>query len=628
MGNLKISKTKKKKNSKGSSGIPNWLLSTLVILVVLAVLATCVGTFIASSGVVMRLTSAATLNNYKVTGNMMSYFYGTTYMNFTSNYQSYMSYLSLDQSKSPKNQTFNPEGSYDAAFLGEFEGTWHDYFMEQTKNSVKNLLLYCAKADELGIKLTDDDLVEIETSIDTLLIQIRSAYGTSLSDESCFANVYGDGVNRGDVRAAMKLSTLASKCSEQIGKDIEETLTDERVDKEYADNKLDYDLVDFYNYSFSVYYDDIIEEKFDENKTAESLTATEKEEVLALYKEKIASMSALAKELSEKKTPEEFLAFVLDYEVKDIYDDEFDKATNKLTSEQKPSDADLATIKDKMMAAVLADVNNKAESATDDVKSTTADDTTTYTLYDITVSSEFATAAKALKEQLFAGLTSAKDSVILNKQNYVHPTGDDKEDEDELSEWAFAIGRAANDTKVIEEGDGANGAENLAKEESFVADVYMLTKTVYRDETLSRDVAYMLFTESDKATAALDDLKALGDTVSKEDFEKIAKDESNPAAANTVIEDYVIGNMQSDAFDEWLFAETTTKGSYTATAIEMSDGALMIALYLEEGEIPAWKNTVKNALYADDYNAIEEKMNEDYGSAVTFNTKIFNKIGF
>ena len=48
MGKLKISKAKKNKNSRGSSGIPNWLLTTLVIIVVAAVLATCLGTFIAS----------------------------------------------------------------------------------------------------------------------------------------------------------------------------------------------------------------------------------------------------------------------------------------------------------------------------------------------------------------------------------------------------------------------------------------------------------------------------------------------------------------------------------------------------------------------------------------------------
>ena len=79
MGQLKISKAKKNKNSRGSSGITNWLLTTLVIIVVAAVLATCLGTFIASSGVTMRWSTAASIDNYKVDGNMMSYFFKRSY---------------------------------------------------------------------------------------------------------------------------------------------------------------------------------------------------------------------------------------------------------------------------------------------------------------------------------------------------------------------------------------------------------------------------------------------------------------------------------------------------------------------------------------------------------------------
>lgn len=627
MGKLKISKNKKNKNSKGSSGVPNWLLSTLVIIVVLAVLATCIGTVISSTGMVMRWSTAAELNDYKINGNMMSYFYGTTYMNFTSNYGSYMNYLSLDQSKSPKLQQFNPEGSYDSAFLGEFKGTWHDYFVEQTKTSVKNLLIYCAQADKMGITLNDEDLVEIEANIDQLLLEIRTAFNnTALSEESCFANVYADGVSRKDVRDAMKLSMLASKCSEKIGDDIEATLTDDRIDKEYADNKLDYDLVDYYTYSFNVYYDDVVTEKYGADKKADTLTDAEKAEVLTAYKEKITEACNFAKELSAKTTSADFTAYLVEHSVKDGYQDAFDTAMKDVTSEQKPSESELNTIKEKTIAAVVAEVLKDAAEVTKDVVTTdAADGTKTYTIYDISIKSEFATAIETLKSTLFTNATTDKKDALVKKANYVKPAEEGKEDE--LSEWAFANGRKENDTKIIESGDGANGAENKAETTSFSAKVYMLSKPVYRDEVLSRDVAYMLFTDATKASEAIGKIKEFGATISREDFEKIANDEANPAAAGSFIEDYVIGNMQSDEFDEWLFKDTTTAGSYTEAPIKMSDNSLMIALFVEQGDIPAWKNTVKNALYNEDYTAKETAMNEEFGSAVVFNIDLLSKVG-
>ena len=626
MGKLKISKNKKNKNSKGSSGIPNWLLSTLVIIVVLAVLATCVGTFIASSGIAMRWSVAVELDDFKVSGNMMSYFYGTTYMNFISQYSSYMSYLSLDQSISPKLQTFNASGYYDAMLLQtNFEGTWHDYFMEETVASVKNLLIYCAQAKKMNISLTDEDLADVEASIDQLVLEIRSAYGSTLSEETCFANVYASGVSRDDIRDAMKLSMLASKCSDQIGKDIEATLTDDRVNNEYANNKLDYDLVDYYSYTFSVYYDDVVKEKYPDKK-ADDLTAEEKAEVLTLYKEKIAAVSATAKEFSGNTTPADFLNALVDHFVKEEYSDEFDTATKDLTSEQKPSEDDLATIKDKMIAAVIAEVVKDATEVTKDVATHDKEDgTKSYSIYDISISSEAATAFDKLKTNLFDAATDAKKDALVKKANYVK--AEEGKEEDKLSEWAFANGRKENDSTVIEEGDGANGAENTAATESFYATVYLMSKPVYKDETLSRDVAYMLFTEAAKASTAIGALKEIGATVTKEDFEKIANDASNPAAAASSLTDYIVGTMESEEFDAWLFAEGLTVGTYTSAPIEMSDGSLMVALYLRQGDIPAWENTVKNALYSDDYVAKETEMNEEFGSAVVLHTDLFSKIG-
>ena len=622
MGKLKISKAKKNKNSRGSSGIPNWLLTTLVIIVVVAVLATCVGTFVASSGVAMRLSTAVTLDDYKVNGNMMSYFFQTTYMDFVNNYSSYMSYLSLDQYTSLKEQQFNPAGSYDSAFLGEFEGTWFDYFMTQTKDSVKNLLIYCSEADRLGITLSDEDQAEIDASIDTLLINIRSSYGAGLSDATCIANVYGKGVSKADVRKAMELSALASKAAQQISDDIEGAITDERINSEYDSNKRDYTLVDYFTYSFDVYYDDVVAEKYGDEKKVEDLTDEEKAAVLALYKEKIAAAHASAKELASKTTLDEFKAWVVNYAANNLYDENYETATEKIANENIPDKADLDTIKEKTIAAVIKEVTEGKEEVTEDVVTTEADSEKTYKLYDITIKSEFAEAAKTLKSKLFTAVLSAKEDGLKEKANYVAPDKDDKKDD--FSEWAFSADRKANDTTNIETGDGANEATVEVKDEKFTAEVSILIKPEYRDETLSRNFAYMLFTKEDAAKKAIEALEAT-EGLDKDKFLEKAQDSAVAAEAYQFLEDCVIGTMQSEELDEWLYSAKA--GEYTKTAIKMSDGSFMVALYVSEGETAAWEHTVKSAIYNEDYIAYEERMTTDFASSVVFNDKVINKIG-
>ena len=622
MGKLKISKAKKNKNSRGSSGIPNWLLTTLVIIVVVAVLATCVGTFVASSGVAMRLSTAVTLDDYKVNGNMMSYFFQTTYMDFVNNYSSYMSYLSLDQYTSLKEQQFNPAGSYDSAFLGEFEGTWFDYFMTQTKDSVKNLLIYCSEADRLGITLNDEDQAEIDASIDTLLINIRSSYGAGLSDATCIANVYGKGVSKADVRKAMELSALASKAAQQISDDIEGAITDERINSEYDSNKRDYNLVDYFTYSFDVYYDDVVAEKYGDEKKVEDLTDEEKAAVLALYKEKIAAAHASAKELASKTTLDEFKAWVINYAANNLYDENYETATEKIANENIPDKADLDTIKEKTIAAVIKEVTEGKEEVTEDVVTTEADSEKTYKLYDITIKSEFAEAAKTLKSKLFTAVLSAKEDGLMEKTNYIAPDEDDKKDD--FSEWAFSADRKANDTTNIETGDGANEATVEVKDEKFTAEVSILIKPEYRDETLSRNFAYMLFTKEDAAKKAIEALEAT-EGLDKDKFLEKAKDSAVAAEAYQYLEDCVIGTMQSEELDEWLYSAKA--GEYTKTTIKMSDGSFMVALYVSEGETTAWEYTVKSAIYNEDYIAYEERMTTDFASSVVFNDKVINKIG-
>ena len=134
----------------------------------------------------------------------------------------------------------------------------------------------------------------------------------------------------------------------------------------------------------------------------------------------------------------------------------------------------------------------------------------------------------------------------------------------------------------------------------------------------------MLFSST---TTAKEVIKKLTDIteLNKDKFAEVAKDKS--AAANTVWEDYVEGEMGSASFDAWLFDADTKPGTVTAEPITMSDGSIMVAYYVEEGEIPTWKETVKTALIEEDFSAREDAMTVAHSTAIKNINWVINQVG-
>ena len=109
--------------AKKKQGMPSWLLSLIIIVVTVAVLFTIVGSVLSSNGVILRMRKGISSENYSFSGSMMAYYYHLTYQNFTSNYESYMSYFGLDTTTSLKNQIYGDAsvGGYESSYLGEFD---------------------------------------------------------------------------------------------------------------------------------------------------------------------------------------------------------------------------------------------------------------------------------------------------------------------------------------------------------------------------------------------------------------------------------------------------------------------------------------------------------------------------
>lgn len=649
MGNLKISKAKKKNNSNGTSGIPNWLLSLLITLVLIAVIAVCVFIFITNAGWPMRWTTAMELDGYKVDVNMMSYYYQKTQDNFLNQqYQNYqyslyasqyddnaptysdfddylIEELEFDRTKSHEKQEYKLDNTKENTYA-----TWKDFFLGETIKSVKELLVYHAEAVKLGVTLDKEDKEAINEDIDAWISELRASNGAAPED-FFFTQTYGQSVRRRDVKKAMELSVLASKCSERISNDLKDGITDSDVTKEYEENKNNYNFVDYLSYTFDVSYSDAIAEKYGADKKADDLSDTEKAEVLTLYKTKIDEARAKAAELAAKTELKDFKDFIINYEVTNGYDDLADSKIATLESADKPSEDDLKTIKDKTISAVIAEVTEGKEEVTDDVTETEvpatdeAEATKTYTVYGISVTDNFATAIREIKSSLFTSATQG--STVNEEATYIAPyeNEDGEEEKDALSEWLFSADRKTNEITTVEEGDGANGAEVAVSTEKFSVEVAYLTKPSYRDETPCRDVAYMIYVSEDAAKKAIEAIKGIED-LDKDKFLEVANDEENPAAESEFAEEYAEGTSGESALDEWLF--NAEAGSYTAEPVAMSDGSSYMVAYCKgESTLLKWQYTVKADLHSERYTERSEEMTENFESNILIFDEAIVKVG-
>lgn len=628
MGKMNLTKNSRdaKKRAKGNSGIPNWLLTTIIMIVIVAVLGTVAMTVINSTGLIMRINNAATSENYEVNGNMMAYFYGTAYNNLRNSYGSYWKNLSVYSAETIEQHRTILVGanSEDLNYFADYEGkSWFDVFMELTLESVKSMLVYCEAAADLGITYTEQDEKDAEAAWDETIAQFKEEleyYGydsSSYSESRIIAMLYGStSVKRGDILDAMKISTLASKCSAKIQEQITDAITDDRINSEYNENKQKYDVIDYFYYEYKVDYADV--EKTVKADNPKATTEELKTLVVAEYKKQIEEVKATTAKLAAAESLEAFKKIIFDETAYDKYDELLkDKA---VADNKKPATDILATIKDKTVTAVIDEVLKGEEKTADDVKEETTGEgdkkTTTYTLYGESITKEFATAIRSVRESLYTALTRIESTYEFEKSN---------KDDSDFKKWAFDSARKDGETKSIAKGDGASDGKFEVKEKKYTETVYFLTKAQYQLTENTRDIMGISFTSTDTAKKAIADLKALvdsGKAVTKEKFEEIAVKYGTTAET---VEDYVEGTMGTYAFDEWAFGDDVKKGDYTESPITMSDGSVLVAFYLDDGEA-TWKILVKNNLISEDFTAKEKALTKKYGASLDVSQWVIDRI--
>lgn len=586
-------------NSK-RKGMPSWLMTLLTIVITVAVLAAVAVSIMSANGVFNRMSTVISTDHYKVNANMMAYYFHTQYQQFQEDYSTFVGSTSLDTSEeapSLKSQTIDSTNMYDMYLTGSYTGTWYDYFMDKTLSDVSNVLVYCEEADARGIELTEEEKDEINASLDSLREQVIAEGSTF---DLYLADTYGKGVKATDLRKAMEYSSLATKCASAIAEDLYGAIGADRINEKYAAEPDSFNVIDYAVHTLSVSYADVQNDMYGD--TTDTLTDAQKAEVQAKYDAKVVELKAKAEQLKAAADFDAFEALCVEFLAEQSYDTEYDIAYETINSAETagsteenakidtPEEADLEAIRAAMVAevkeAVLAD-KTEIDAA---VEIPTEGETVT--VYDKTVGIAFAKVLNETKQQVFNSVLSARDGITQKRVT--------KQDGDDFFTWAFTDGRAKLEKNTFETTNGEGETT------SFTVSAYMLLETKRKDESLTRNVAYMLFQDQTLAKNAIEAFKLQG-TMTLDLFDAYA-------AQNQVqyshYDNYVYGTIGYSAFDEWLYDDARVLGEVTETPIAM-DSYYAVAYYYGNGEA-SWYMTVKDAIFSEDSTNYENEIVSKY----------------
>ena len=617
-----------KKNSK--KGLPTWF-GTAVIITALAVLVLLSAFFaLSSAGTFNRMRTVIETDHYDVNVPMMSYAIYSEYQELVATYDNYSEQFgitisipagkggtTLDKTKPLRDQIYATKDENEVEL--ETPVTWFDHFAEQAMDSLKTNLVLCEDALDKDIKLTKEDKKSIDMAIDTLS-SYASYYGYTTN--GYIAAMYGQGVNKRDVRNMMEIEMLSAKYANQMAEKFVADIGEEDVLKEYNDNTAKYDVfVDYINYTFTA--------SFTASTNKDAATAkTENEKNAAKYEAKKEAYRAYLKELEDaaKADPANYTTKLVEV-LKKMYLAEEEEALLAKKSEG-------ATLSDEEKATCAANAATKAETALANAIVKNADTTAS------TMDTKF-------KTWVTDKNTPRKDGDVYTNVVNKDAFGDDVTSKEESTE------KTDSTTKDYEDS-------------SSTYTIYLMKSGMKKNDGKLRSVAHILFkTESYANLTKTDDLtaerKVLADRVmakhgkitaelmAKElivlmeeegNLKKVEKDGKTyytmdeaifEAYGNQYTEDSNVlynnvkqGQMVKN-FENWMFAPERVEGEVTYPAAVETDYGYHVMLYRGD-EKDAWKYSIQVSLAEGDYDAWQAGLLESI-SFKKENTKNLDRIG-
>ena len=555
-----LSGTGKKRNANKKRQMPTWVGTMIVVLVLVAVILFSVFCILNSRGVFLRSKTIVKSEHFEVNVPMMSYMVYTEYQNWVNNYQNtgYMQYIKGEGGDGLSTSIPLREQNYsvttDKTTGATTTVTWFDYFANQAASSVEQIIVLCEQAHSLGITLSEEELAEIDSTMQMLeLYAAYSGYTTS----GYLAAMYGKGVGLKDVREMTELIELAAKMTNLKTEEFKNGATDVRIENYYNENKEDLDIyVDFIAYTFVATFTPVADSETD--------AATKNEEAYEKYEDDKAMYEERVDALAACTTAKEFCDLLIEFLKEDGATDveaiQKQSDAHNINYERDELDMDLEDWLFDTESPVEAGDTHAFKERGDEARKDDEDGGYVYKKTNATYTACFVLKPVHRDDAYLqnVGHILFKTDTFKNMTNTSKLSGKTKE----LADSLLAKGQTIS-------------AENMAKAliELMIAEGKMVTKTADNGETYY----YM----------------------EKDAFEAYAKEYTEDSGV--FYEDVKRGDMVSE-FDAWIYNDARIQNEVSPSAIETTYG-YHIMFYNGHTDEINWRVTASNAISAADYEA-------------------------
>ena len=555
-----LSGTGKKRNANKKRQMPTWVGTMIVVLVLVAVILFSVFCILNSRGVFLRSKTIVKSEHFEVNVPMMSYMVYTEYQNWVNNYQNtgYMQYIKGEGGDGLSTSIPLREQNYsvttDKTTGATTTVTWFDYFANQAASSVEQIIVLCEQAHSLGITLSEEELAEIDSTIQMLeLYAAYSGYTTS----GYLAAMYGKGVGLKDVREMTELIELAAKMTNLKTEEFKNGATDVRIENYYNENKEDLDIyVDFIAYTFVATFTPVADSETD--------AATKNEEAYEKYEDDKAMYEERVDALAACTTAKEFCDLLIEFLKEDGATDveaiQKQSDAHNINYERDELDMDLEDWLFDTKSPVEAGDTHAFKERGDEARDDDDEGGYVYKKANATYTACFVLKPVHRDDAYLqnVGHILFKTDTFKNMTNTSKLSGKTKE----LADSLLAKGQTIS-------------AENMAKAliELMIAEGKMVTKTADNGETYY----YM----------------------EKDAFEAYAKEYTEDSGV--FYEDVKRGDMVTE-FDAWIYNDARIQNEVSPSAIETTYG-YHIMFYNGHTDEINWRVTASNAISAADYEA-------------------------
>ena len=273
------------------------------VIVIVALVACIAMVAINYTGVIEKNTTAVMVGDQKVSQAEYGYYYNQGY-NMANQYASYGYDIGFDTDSLPDKQEYSGMFGSIEGFPEDQTPTWVDFFAFYAQNSLKQIKSGVAEAEKQGLALDENDLAEVQSSIDSLK---STASGNGYSLNAYLRASNGKGVNEKLYRKILEEQALYQKLTETKTEEFKAAVTAEQVETEYNSNLESYAAVSYRSYLVAA---EKVAVPAEVDEDAEADAEEDAEPTLEVTDETMAAAKETADKIAAAKSEDEYLAAV------------------------------------------------------------------------------------------------------------------------------------------------------------------------------------------------------------------------------------------------------------------------------------------------------------------------------